>query len=504
MSEQPAKWISKEVVLVELSRGARLMDHRNLDGHKWFDITTPNGGHEVLSSRVIHQLQQDGLISSNMKFPAATYWLTELGQAAAHEASTIYNRPAMTNTMSIDEQVKLLMQGTEYGDEAIAKSMTRELRARLADSAETGKPLKVYCGYDPRTSDLHIGHTITMRKLRQFQELGHEVTFLIGNYTSLLGDPGGQTKARDLLTEEMVAKNAETYARQAFKILDPARTKVRYNAEWLGEMNFLDVIKLAQNFTVQQFMARENFALRLEKNEPVFLHETFYALMQGYDAVALETDVQVGGTDQFFAILTAGRKLQEAAGQKPQIGIFIKILPGTDGVAKMSKSWGNHIPILSEPNDMYGKVMSIPDSAIPVYFELATRYTPAQVDDVRRTLAGGVNPRDVKMALAREIVSIFHDDAASAHAEQDFVTKFQKGDIPDDIQEHRVISGSLVVDAIVKLGFTKSKGDARRLIEGGGVSLDGTRVQTIQQALNLTQPVVLRAGKRNFARLIAA
>ena len=410
----------------------------------------------------------------------------------------------MVNTsMSIDEQVALLMQGTEYGDEQIAKTMGRELRARLEESARTGKPLKVYCGYDPRTSDLHLGHTITMRKLRQFQALGHEVTFLIGNYTSLLGDPGGQSKARDLLTIETVMANAQTYAEQAFKILDPKKTQVRYNADWLSELNFLDVIKLAQNFTVQQFMTRENFALRLEKGDPIYLHETFYALMQGYDAVAQETDVQVGGTDQFFSILTAGRKLQEAAGQRPQIGVFVKILPGTDGVTKMSKSWGNHIPILAPPEDMYGKVMSIPDSAIVVYFELSTRYTPAQIDEIKAKLADGINPRDVKMELAREIVSIFHDVAGAQRAERDFITRFQKGDVPDDIAEFKVVGSRNIADVIVAAGFAKSKGDAKRLVEQGGVSLDGEKVSDWKLDIDLSQPRVLKSGKRNFARLVA-
>ena len=216
--------------------------------------------------------------------------------------------------------------GGDRADAVVARrpaAMTRELRARLEDSQKTGRPLKIYCGYDPRTSDLHLGHTLTMRKLRQFQELGHEVTFLIGNYTSLLGDPSDKDKLRPQLTSEEVAHNARTYSEQAFKILDRERTRVRFNAEWLSELSFIDVIRLAQNFTVQQFLGRENFAQRLQKGDPIYLHETFYALMQGYDAVAQETDVQVGGTDQLFNILTAGRKLQDAAGQKPQIFWFV-------------------------------------------------------------------------------------------------------------------------------------------------------------------------------------
>ncbi len=405
-----------------------------------------------------------------------------------------------TSQMTLDEQVAWLMQGTDYGDAQLAENMARELRSRLENSHKTGKPLKVYCGYDPRTSDLHLGHTITMRKLRQFQELGHEVTFLIGNYTSLLGDPSDKDKARDLLTVEDVARNAQTYAEQAFKILEKSKTRVRYNAEWLGELSFLDVIKLAQNFTVQQFMTRENFALRLEKGEPIYLHETFYALMQGYDAVAQETDVQVGGTDQLFNILTAGRKLQDAHGQRPQIGVFVKILPGTDGVIKMSKSLGNHIPILATPEDMYGKVMSIPDSAIEIYFELATRYTPAQIVEVKRKLAEGINPRDVKMELAREIVGIFHGDAGALHAEAQFKEVFQKKGLPDDMPEFVVAPGQSVVDVIVAQHFAASKGEARRLIAGGGVYLDG---RTVTDAAEMPQPPqILQVGKRRFAKLI--
>ncbi len=407
--------------------------------------------------------------------------------------------PLDPNTLSIDEQVALLMQGTDFGDDNLAKNMTRELRARLESSKATGKPLKIYCGYDPRTSDLHLGHTITMNKLRQFQELGHEVTFLIGNYTSLLGDPSDKNKARELLTAEDVARNAQTYSQQAFKILDPQKTRVRYNAEWLSELSFLEVIKIAQNFTVQQFMSRENFALRLEKGEPIYLHETFYALMQGYDAVAQETDVQVGGSDQLFNILTAGRKLQEANGQRPQIGIFVKILPGTDGVVKMSKSLGNHIPILATPEDMYGKVMSVPDAALIVYFELATRYTPAQIDAVKQMLANGVNPRDVKMELAREIVSIFYGEAGAHAGEQHFVNLFQKGDVPDEMPDFVLGAARNIVDVIVAAGFAKSKGDAKRLIEGGGVSVDGAKIADWKAD---AQPGVLRVGKRNFARLI--
>ncbi len=394
------------------------------------------------------------------------------------------------------------MQGTEYGDPQMATTMARELRARLEDSQRTGRPLKIYCGYDPRTADLHLGHTITMRKLRQFQELGHDVTFLIGNYTSLLGDPSDKDKLRPQLTSEEVAHNARTYSEQAFKILDRERTRVRFNAEWLSELSFVDVIRLAQNFTVQQFMSRENFAQRLEKGEPIYLHETFYALMQGYDAVAQETDVQVGGSDQLFNILTAGRKLQEAAGQRPQIGIFIKILPGTDGVVKMSKSLGNHIPIMATPEDMYGKVMSVPDSAIQVFFELVTRYTPPMLEEVRGRIADpAINPRDIKMELAREVVAIFHDPDLAQRAEHDFVSRFRDKDVPENIPDFAVTGSANIVDVIADAKLAKSKSEARRLIEGGGVTVDGRKIADWKESLDLSAPVVLKVGKRQFARV---
>ena len=403
-------------------------------------------------------------------------------------------------SLTLDEQVALLMQGTEYGDEQTARNMAAELRARLAE----GRPLRVYCGYDPRTSDLHIGHTITMRKLRQFQELGHQVIFLIGNYTSLLGDPSDQDKLRPVLTSEQVANNAQTYADQAFKILDRAKTQVRYNAEWLSELSFLEVIQLAQNFTVQQFMTRENFALRLQKGDAIHLHETFYSLMQGYDAVALQTDVQVGGTDQLFNILTAGRKLQEARWQKPQVGIFVQLLPGTDGVVKMSKSLGNHIPILSTPEDMYGKVMSIPDFVMPLYFKLATRYTPSQIAQVEAGLkAGTAHPRNVKMELAREIVSIFHDDAAAQRAEEHFRTVFQQREVPTDIESYIVTGTPTIVEVIVAAKLAPSKNEARRLIAADGVSLDSRKVSDPAEVINPPDGgIVLQVGKRRFVRLV--
>jgi tyrosyl-tRNA synthetase len=400
--------------------------------------------------------------------------------------------------MTLDEQVALLMQGTEYGDETLKAHMARELRARMAE----GRPLRVYCGYDPTSTDLHLGHTISMRKLRQFQDLGHEVTFLIGSYTALVGDPSDKNKARPILTEAQVAENARTYADQAFRILDREKTIVRYNGEWLSKLSLLDLIRLGQNFTIQQFLARENFALRLERGEPIFLHETFYALMQGYDAVAMRTDVQVGGTDQLFNIIVAGRKLQEALGQRPLVGIITGILPGTDGVMRMSKSQGNHIPISSTPEDMYGKVMSIPDSAMPQYMRLITRWTPEMIAGYEDEMqAGTAHPRDVKMALAREIVAIYHGTETVTAAEEHFKTVFQKGGLPEDMEQIAVQGEPTLVDFLAKHGLVKSKSEARRLIQQNGVKLDGRVVGDVNTRLGSANEAIVQVGKRKFVRV---
>ncbi len=402
--------------------------------------------------------------------------------------------------MNIEEQVELLMQGTEYGDEDLKKAMTNELRQRLLDAEKEGRPLRIYCGYDPTSTDLHLGHTITMRKLRQFQDLGHEVTFLIGSYTALVGDPSDKNKARPILTEEQVAHNAQTYSEQAFRVLDPTRTKVRYNGEWLSELSLVDLIRLGQNFTVQQFLARENFANRLEKGEAIYLHETFYALMQGYDAVAMQTDVQVGGTDQLFNIIVAGRKLQEALGQKPLVGIITGILPGTDGVQRMSKSTGNIVPINTGAEDMYGKLMSIPDAAMVKYLRLASRWSPHAIDVFEKELASGsLHPRDAKMKMSWEITSIFYGDADAQKAQEAFIKTFQQKEVPDEMPDYELKSGQTVLDVILDAKMAVSKSEARRLFDQKGVRLDGETIERGDAAF--PHPGVLQVGKRKFLRV---
>jgi tyrosyl-tRNA synthetase len=413
-----------------------------------------------------------------------------------------------TKTTTIDEQVEVLMSGAEYGDPETRAAMTKDLRERLIECQEQGRPLRVYCGYDPRTADLHLGHTITMRKLRQFQEYGHDVTFLVGTFTSLIGDPSDKDKARNQLTPEEVDENARTYAEQAFKILDPELTRVRRNDEWLSTLDFADIIRLASNFTVQQFLVRENFAKRIEANAPIHLHEFFYALMQAYDAVAQEADVQVGGQDQLFNILVAGRKLQQALGQKPQIAIIMgESLPGTDGEIKMSKSLGNHIPLLSTPNEMFGKVMSIPDKAMPIYYKLLLGWLPAQVEALEKQLASGeAHPNEVKMKLAREIVSIFHgeDESQAAQANWDEVFRGGSG-IPQDIAEEPLAADERVLDILRRLNMVSSGKDAKRLIDQNGVRLNDQPVTDSNLTITLDMlPAVLQVGKRKFVKLVAS
>jgi tyrosyl-tRNA synthetase len=404
--------------------------------------------------------------------------------------------------LSIDNQVSLLMQGTEYGDETLKQAMATELHQRLEDADAEGRPLRVYCGFDPRTSDLHLGHTVPMRKMRQFQELGHDVTFVIGRFTSLVGDPSDKDSVRAQLSMEEATRNAETYAEQAFKLLDPDRTRIAFNDIWLSELTFQDLIELASNFTIQQFLAREAFRKRWDDKDPIYLHEFFYALMQGYDAYHLKTDVQIGGSDQLFNIVTAARKLMEAFGERPNIAIIHGILPGTDGVVKMSKSLGNHIPLKATPKDMYGKVMSVPDSAMGDFFRLITRWTPKEIEEIEAEMASGqLHPRDAKMQLAREVVEIFHGVEATKAAEEAFIRVFQEREDPEEMPDYELIPGKTLLDVMVESGLVKSKSEARRLIEQRGVRLDD-RIQDDQnKVIDWSEPQVLRVGKRRFLRL---
>jgi tyrosyl-tRNA synthetase len=327
------------------------------------------------------------------------------------------------------------------------------------------------------------------------------VTFLIGTFTGLIGDPSDKDTARPQRTLEQVKENARTYADQAFKILDRERTKIRYNGDWLSLLTFADVIKLASHFTAQQFLARDNFSKRYEKGDPIWLHEFFYALMQGYDAVAMETDVQIGATEQLFNLL-AGRKLQEAHGQRPQICITLPILVGIDGHLRMSKSTGNYIGIDEPPEEQYGKVMSIPDEAMPQYYRLVTRFTPGQIAEIEAGLGSGrLHPRDAKMRLAHEIVSIFHGEQAALLAEKHFKTVFQQRELPPEMPEHPLTGPTNIIDLMQAAGVVNSKREARRLVEQQGVRLDSEVVGSVDRVVEPGEAEVLQVGRRRFVRL---
>ena len=405
--------------------------------------------------------------------------------------------------LTIDEQVAILMRGAEFGDEQTKKNMRKELRERLTESAKTGRQLRIYCGYDPTAPDIHLGHTVTMRKLRQFQELGHHAIFLVGTFTGLIGDPSDKDKARPRNTLEKLADNARTYVQQAFRILDPEKTEVLYNDVWLSDLTFADVIGLAANFTVQQFLARDNFSKRHQSGDPIWLHEFFYALMQGYDAVAIETDVQLGATEQLFNLF-AGRKLQQSFGQKPQICLTLPILVGTDGKVRMSKSIGNYVGIDESPEDKYGKTMSIPDEAMRNWFELVTRWTPEQINELLGAVKRGeLHPMEAKKKLAWEIVAIFDGDEAADEAAAHFSRVHQQRKLPQDMPSRVLTGPTNVVTIIHDAGFAPSKSQARRLVQQGAVKLDGERITSIDTEIEVQGEKVFQVGKRRFLRLVS-
>jgi tyrosyl-tRNA synthetase len=408
---------------------------------------------------------------------------------------------SMSDFRPVEEQLAIIMRGVEFGDAQTRANMQEELRQQLADSLRARRPLRVYCGFDPTASDLHLGHTVPMRKLAQFQELGHEVVFLIGSFTALVGDPSDKRAARRQQTEEEVREFGRTFTDQAWKILDPQRTLVMYNGDWLSRLSFKDVIGLAANFTVQQFLVRDNFSQRFEKGDPIWLHEFFYALMQGYDAVATRTDIQIGGTDQLFNLL-AGRKLMENSGLKPQVILTFPILVGTDGVLRMSKTTGNHIGINEAPEVMFGKVMSIPDTAMRNYADLVTRWSPEDIGRRFRAYeAGELHPRDLKQQLAYEITEIFHGSEAAHAAEEHFRRVFQEREIPDEMAEVQLSAARSVLDVIIDAGLAPSRSEVRRLAQQGGIRLDGNKVDDLTQAVPPEGTHILQIGKRKFLRI---
>jgi tyrosyl-tRNA synthetase len=407
----------------------------------------------------------------------------------------------------VERQHALIMRGTSYGDEGTRRVMDRELRVRLTESLVEDRPLRVYLGVDPTSPDLHIGHCVTLRKLALFQQLGHQSILLIGDFTGLVGDPSDKDSLRPMQAAEILNRNAETYRDQAFKLLDPVRTEVRRNSEWLGEMSFSDVIHLASNFTVQQFAERDTFKNRIDVGQPVYVHEFMYGLMQGYDAVALQADIQLGGTDQTFNIM-CGRTLQERREQSPQVAVLTPILVGTDGKQRMSKSTGNYIGIDEPANTQYAKAMSIPDDAIVRFFDDGTNLPDDEVDRIEAALeAGELKPMDAKRRLARAVVSEWHGEDAAQSAEDHWTRTVSQGNIPDDIPDAPIdFAGADTVEVALpallhNIGAAASRAEAKRLVSQGAVRVDGEVVNS--QSAEISNGAVLRVGRRKWYRIVS-
>ncbi|TCJ20412.1 tyrosine--tRNA ligase [Parasulfuritortus cantonensis] len=380
------------------------------------------------------------------------------------------------------------------------------LEAELVTKLKRGKPLRVKAGFDPTAPDLHLGHTVLINKLRQFQELGHEVMFLIGDFTGMIGDPTGKNVTRKPLSRDDVIENAKTYEQQIYKILDPEKTLVMFNSSWMGEMNAADLIQLAAKHTVARMLERDDFAKRYSGGQPIAIHEFLYPLIQGYDSVAMKADVELGGTDQKFNLLV-GRELQKHYGQEPQVVLTMPILEGLDGVQKMSKSLGNYIGIAEPPNEMFGKLMSVSDDLMWRYIELLSFESLATMAQWRRDVAEGRNPRDIKVTLAQEIITRFHDRAAAEKALADFEARFRQGAIPDDIAEVTLDGGQAglpVTQLLKQAGLVASTSEAMRQIDGGGVRLDGEKVADKALLVAKGSTVVAQVGKRKFARVHVA
>lgn len=399
---------------------------------------------------------------------------------------------------SLEESLELIRRGS---DEIL---LEEELRKKLA----RGKPLRVKAGFDPTAPDLHLGHTVLINKLRQFQDLGHEIYFLIGDFTGMIGDPTGKSKTRPTLTREDVQRNAETYKEQVFKILDPDRTQIVFNSEWMNELGAAGMVQLASRQTVARMLERDDFSKRYKSGEPIAIHEFLYPLIQGWDSVALRADVELGGTDQKFNLLM-GRQLQEQEGMEPQVVLTMPILEGLDGVQKMSKSLGNYIGVSEPPDEMFGKIMSISDDLMWRYFELLSFRTLAEIEGFRQEVAEGRNPRDIKFLLGEELVARFHDQAAAQRARENFIARFQKGTVPDEMPEFTLVpeppaEGIPIGQVLKAAGLVSSTSEAFRMIKQGAVRVDGERITDRGLELGPGGPYICQVGKRRFARITIA
>jgi tyrosyl-tRNA synthetase len=398
-----------------------------------------------------------------------------------------------------EKQVERVLFGAEFGDRSLEQSMRRELTERIEESFRTQRPLRVYAGYDPSRPDLHLGHTITLRKLREFQDFGHDVTFVVGTFTAQVGDTSDKLSGRPRKTLEEVREAARTYADQCYRVLDPDRTEVVYNADWLAGLTLADVISTASHFTVQQFLVRDNYRQRIDRGDPVGLHEFMYALLQGYDAVHLRCDVQLGATEQLFNIL-AGRKLQQALGQRGLVALTYPILLGTDGTLRMSKSTGNYVGIAEPAEEQFGKVMSISDETMLQWVKYVTRWSPGQIHAfIEDAQQARVHPMELKKSLAAEIVSMYHGDAAAHRARAHFESVHQKGQTPDDVPVFEIAEAMRILELLVASKLAPSKGEARRLIEGGGVRVDQQTVSGLDAVIERSG--LVQVGKRRFLQV---
>ena len=404
----------------------------------------------------------------------------------------------MTEFAPATEQLEALERGT------VDLINVEELGKKLERSCETGKPLVVKVGFDPSAPDIHLGHTVVMRKMKQFQDLGHQIVFVVGDFTGMIGDPSGRSKTRPQLTREEILENAETYRQQAFKVLDESKTRLEFNSTWLEKLGASGFVKLAGKYTVARMLERDDFEKRFKANQPISVHELLYPLAQAYDSVELQADVEMGGTDQLFNLLV-GRDIMRDYGLEPQVVLTIPLLVGTDGVEKMSKSLGNYIAVEDTPKDMFGKVMSISDDLMWSYYELCTGLDAAEIDQLERQVESGeLHPKASKTALARTIVTDFHGEKAAAAAEKEFDQVFTDGGVPDDIAEHAFDSDEplWIVKVVRECGLSSSNGEARRLVAQGAVSLDGEKITDVEATVpNDGAERVLKVGKRRFAKV---
>ena len=389
----------------------------------------------------------------------------------------------------LDSQLALIKRGA---DELL-------IEAELIEKLKTGRPLRIKAGFDPTAPDLHLGHTVLINKLRHFQDLGHQILFLIGDFTGMIGDPSGKNTTRPPLTREQVLENAKTYQSQIFKILDPEKTEICFNSTWLNDLGAAGMIKLASHYTVARMLERDDFSKRYGNNQPIAVHEFLYPLVQGYDSVALKSDVELGGTDQKFNLLV-GRELQKQYGQSPQCVLMMPLLEGLDGVNKMSKSLGNYIGIAEAPTEIFGKVMSVSDDLMWRYYDLLSFRAASEIAQFKADIAAGRNPRDIKVLLAQELVARFHSQQAAADALADFEARFQRGAMPDEMPEVNVTAGG-VAQLLKQAGLVASTSEAMRQIEGGGVRINGEKVSDKGLQIAAGETLVLQVGKRKFARV---